>query len=214
MKDLLYKEFKLALHPTVFFFPLFVAMLLIPSYPYYFAFAYNCMSVFMMFQMARENKDILYTMMLPVRKRDAVKARLTVVLIIELFQIALSIPVAILSTRINPTGNLAGIEANVALYGLVLIMYAMFNFMYFTIFYKTAYGAGKAFLFSGIAVLLFIGIAEVIVHFPVVGPYLDTIERAAQIKQLPLLGAGAVLFILSAVFTYKRSVKLFEMVDL
>ena len=38
MKNLLYKEFRLAIHPTVYIFFLLTALLLVPSYPYYVSF--------------------------------------------------------------------------------------------------------------------------------------------------------------------------------
>ena len=41
MNALLYKEWKLAKHPTVLIYLLFELMLLIPSYPYYVAFLYT-----------------------------------------------------------------------------------------------------------------------------------------------------------------------------
>ena len=35
MKNLLYKEFRLAIHPSVYIFFALAALLLVPSYPYY-----------------------------------------------------------------------------------------------------------------------------------------------------------------------------------
>ena len=134
MKALLYKELKLALHPTTYLFMAIGAMLMIPSYPYYVAFVYTCLSIFFIFLSARENKDIFYTASLPVRKSDVVKSRVLTVAIIELLQLAIGIPFAIIGAHINPnaTGNQAGIEANLAFFGLVLIMFAPLQFHLFT----------------------------------------------------------------------------------
>ena len=92
MKELLFKEFKLAMHPTSYLFLAVGALLLIPAYIYYVAFIYTCLSIFFLFLIARENKDILFTVSLPVRKRDAVKARCLMVAIIELAQTLLAVP--------------------------------------------------------------------------------------------------------------------------
>jgi len=79
MKELLFKEFKLAAHPTTYLFLFLGAMLLIPAYPYFVAFIYTCLGIFFIFLSARENQDILYTVSLPVRKRDVVKSRVLMI---------------------------------------------------------------------------------------------------------------------------------------
>lgn len=216
MKNLLYKEFKLAAHPTTYIFLLLGAMLMIPSYPYYVAFFYTCLGVFFIFLSGRENKDIYYTVSLPVRKRDAVKARCWMVAIIEVSQLILSIPFAIIGAKINPAGgNQAGIEANVAFYGFVLIMFALFNSIFFPSFYKTAYKIGFGFLIGGIAIGIYIPAIEVAVQ--VIKPlkdYLDTTDPAMMIKQLPILFLGIAIYALTMFLSYKRAAKNFEKVDL
>jgi len=48
MKNMLYKEFKLALHPTSIIFLSLSAMVLIPNYPYYVTFFYVMLGVYFM----------------------------------------------------------------------------------------------------------------------------------------------------------------------
>ena len=158
MKDLLYKELKLAKHPTLFIFPFLGAMLLIPGYPYMVAYIYTCLSVFFIFLNGRENKDILFTVSLPVRKRDTVKARLMMIAAIELFQILFSVPFAFLSAKINPgySSNLAGMEANVAFFGFVFGMYGLFNIVFLPVFYRSAYRAGRSLFYAGSAITIYI----------------------------------------------------------
>lgn len=216
MGNLIYKEFKLASHPTTFIFLSFGLMMLIPSYPYYVAFFYICLSIFFIFLAGRENKDVFYMVSLPIRKRDAVKARCWMIAIIELAQIIISVPFAVISVKINPFGgNPAGIDANVAFYGFVFIMYALFNIIFIPMFYKTAYKAGKSFLIAIIAIAVYIGIVESLVWIPSpLRTYLDTTDPGRMMKQLPLLFAGAVLWALSMLPIYKRAAYNFERVDL
>lgn len=216
MKDLLYKEFKLAKHPTMYLFLFFGVMLLIPSYPYYVAFFYTCLAVFFIFLTGRENKDVYYTVCLPVRKRDIVRARCAMVAIFELATLLIAVPFALLSMHINPNGgNAVGIEPNVAFFGLSLLLFAIFNPLFFTIFYKNAYNAGRAFLWGSSAVFLFIFLAEGALYAsPVLKAYLDTADAAMQLRQLPVLLGGMLLYVLSWLFTCKRSIALFERVDL
>ena len=217
MKALLYKEFKLATHPTVYFFLLLSTMLLIPSYIYHVAFIYTLLGVFLVFLTGRENKDILATVSLPVRKRDVVKARLSMITIIELTQIFLSIPFAIIGVRINPlpAGNTAGIEANYALFGSVLIMYGLFNLLFIPAVYRNPNKLGIPFLVSGLVVLVYGTAVEALVQLvPALKMTLDNTNPAHAPMQLLVLAFGIVFYALTLWFTHKRSVENFEKVDL
>ncbi|HOO61501.1 MAG TPA: ABC-2 transporter permease [Bacillota bacterium] len=216
IKNLLYKELRLATHPTQFLFLSFGLMLLIPAYPYYVAFFYITLSQFFVTTIGRENNDVSFTAMLPVAKRDVVKARLLMGVIFEVLSLIIAIPFSFLGTFTHPSGNEAGIEANPAFFGFVLIMFAIFNLIYYTGFYKTAYKAGKYFLAASILMFIYIGICESLVWIPVPGlkEYLDTMNASMMIKQLPILGAGILIFVLGYFLTFHISAKRFEKVDL
>jgi hypothetical protein len=217
MKNLLYKEFKLAANPTIYIFLCFGAMLLIPAYPYYVAFIYTCLAIFFTFIYGRESKDVFYTVSLPINKKDAVKARCLMITIVELAEIIIAVPFAVIGVNINPSpqGNLTGIEANVAFFGFVFIMYAIFNIIFIPMFYKTAYKAGISMLWAGTAVAVYIVAVEAAVQaIPFLKANLDTTEPAMMIKQLPILIAGIGIFALTMLIAYKKAAKRFEAVDL
>lgn len=216
MKHLLYKELRLAKHPTMFLFLLFSAMLLIPSYPYYVAFIYTCLSVFFVFLQGRENNDLSFTALLPVRKRDIVRARCLLVVLMQLAQVLVSLPCAIVGARINPLGgNAAGIEANAAFFGLVLVMYALFNLLFLPAFYRTGYRVGRAFLFAGAAVLVYIVAAELLVQcVPVLKASLDTFDPATRGTRLFVLLLGAGLYAAGSLLACRLSERRFARVDL
>lgn len=216
MKHLLYKELRLAKHPTMFLFLLFSAMLLIPSYPYYVAFIYTCLSVFFVFLQGRENNDLSFTALLPVRKRDIVRARCLLVVLMQLAQVLVSLPCAIVGARINPLGgNAAGIEANAAFFGLVLVMYALFNLLFLPAFYRTGYRVGRAFLFAGAAVLVYIVAAELLVQcVPALKASLDTFGPATRETRLFVLLLGAGLYAAGSLLACRLSERRFARVDL
>ena len=59
------------------------------------------------------------------------------VVAVELTELVLAVPFAVLSVHINPNGtNLAGIDANVALFGAVLLIFGVFN----AVFLPTLHG--------------------------------------------------------------------------
>ena len=69
LSKLLYKEFKLALHPAAVLFLLLSSMMLIPNYPMYVLFFYNTLGIFFICLSGRENHDFAYSLSLPIRKR-------------------------------------------------------------------------------------------------------------------------------------------------
>ena len=188
MKNLLYKEFRLAIHPSVYIFFALAALLLVPSYPYYVSFFYLTLGIFLTFKTNRAENDIFYSALLPVRKGDVVRARVLTVALLELANILIAIPFAVISAKINPAGgNNAGIEPNVAFFGLSFLMYGGFNLIFFPVFYKTGRSEGKAFLWGGVFTFLYIIAAESLAQYipSPVSAYLDTPEKSAQLRQLP-----------------------------
>ena len=215
MKNLIYKELKLDMHPTVYIYSLFAIMLLIPNYPLHTAFIYTCMSAFFIFLSGRENKDLLFTASLPVRKSDIVKSRILMVAATEVFQVLISIPFIFIRMAIYELPNAAGIEANAALLGSALIMYGVFNLVYMPVFYKTAAKPGIAFLFAGIAALLYIGVSEALVQL--IEPLktaLDSVARETLWARLTAFAAGALVFAALTALSCAISKKRFEKVDM
>lgn len=194
-------------------FALFGIMLMIPSYIYYVAFFYVTLGIFFAFMNGRENKDMYFDAILPVSKKDTVKAKVAFVWIVESVSVVFAIPFAILSQRLNPNGsNLAGIEANVAFFGLSLIMLALFNSVFLNVYFKTAYKVGKAFVLGSIAFAVFVGLAETADHLPIVGNYLE--GEHGQLVQLPILFVGIAVFAVSFFVVNIQSAKKYEKVDL
>lgn len=211
--NLLYKELRLAAHPNLFIFTALGALVIIPAYPYGMVFLFGCLAPYITFMYGRETNDIYYTALLPVKKRDTVKAKCLLMVLAQMAQLLISLPFAVLRVYVLPNGNPAGIEANTAYYGFGLIIYAVFNLIFLTQFFKTAYKVGKAFLLAAIPATLGVVAMEAIVHFPVFA-WLDSMEPAIQLRQLPILLAGIIIYIGGMLIAYNVSAKHFEQVDL
>lgn len=215
MKNLLLKEFRLAMHPTNIIFLSFSMMLLIPNYPYYVTFFYTGLAVFFTCLSGRENQDIFYSMLLPVRKKDIVKARFIFVMIIQLLQMLVAVPFAILRQSINLPGNQAGMDANIAFFGFSFILFGIFNFFFFGIYYKDVNKVGKAFGVSSTVVFIYIIIIEACVHaVPYVKNYLDTNDSEHLADKMIVLAVGIVIYVLVTYLSFVRSAKYFEALDL
>ncbi|MBQ2668749.1 MAG: ABC-2 transporter permease [Clostridia bacterium] len=215
MKNLLKKELRLAMHPTA---PLFLglsAMLLIPNYPYLVAFFYTGLAIFFMCLNGRENRDIPFTMLLPVAKRDIVHARIWFAVIQQLLQMLLAIPFAVLNIRLYPEGNAAGLDAGMALFGCAFILYGGFNFIFFTGYYKDVSKVGAPFLLASTWVFVWIGCVEASSFLlPFSRDFLDTPDPQYLPQKLVVLLIGAVVYAVLTALACRKSIILFEKQDL
>jgi len=214
MKELMYKEFKLSMHPIAYIFLILSALLCIPNYPYYVTFFYTTLGIFFLFQGNRENRDVYYMMVLPIRKRDIVKARFYLVVCIQLAQVIACIPFAFIRGLI-PLNNQVGIEANVAFFGLAFVMLGLFNLVFLTQYYKSGYKIGIPFVLSNVVIWIFIIIAETLDH---IVSYMKTICESVtgenMIKQIPVLIVGILIYTAITILAYKKSADSFEKLDL
>ena len=215
MKALQWKEWRLSMSPVPLLFLLLSGLILIPNYPYYVTFFYNSLGLFMLMQSLRENRDIAYLMLLPVTKAEMVRARFRTVVQLEQLQIAACIPFMLLRASYGQINNAVGIEANAAFLGLGLVQMGLFNLVFFPMHYRNAYDLGKPFLVASVAELLYMVAAEACDH---VIPYMKTVCEsyafADQLRQLPVLLGGALLFALLTGLAQRCSVRRFERVDL
>lgn len=215
MGRLMKKEIKLAMHPTMPLFLALSALLIVPNYPYYVTFFYTTLAVFFTCLLGRENRDVFYTLLLPVRKTDVVKVRFALVIGAELLQMLLAVPFAFLRQRINVGPNAVGMEANIAFFGFSFVMLGIFHLVFFSIYYRDVNKVGKAFVSSSVICFLYMLVAETLVHaVPFLRDKIDTYDTVYVKEKLVILGVGAVVYMLCTCAAYKRSVKLFEAQDL
>ena len=214
MKALLYKQFRLVCHPMTLVFCPFGLLLLIPSYPYALTFFYVMLGLFFSFLNGREQKDIYYSALLPVRKRDAVRASALFAVMIELVSLLVAVPFALLSVRINPLGgNTVGLEANTALFAAALLLYAIFNGIFLPTFHKTAYKVGVSFLKAIIPVSIAMIVCEALPHFPGM-TWLEDCTAAGQLRLLPLFVSCAAVYGAVTYAAYRKAAQNYEKVDL
>ena len=170
MNRLLTKELKLFAAPLTYFFLAFSLMTLIPGYPILMGSFFVCFGIFQSFQLGRETNDVLYTVLLPIKKSDAVKARFEFVVLIELLGFVLmAILTALRMTVLSgaaPYVQNPLMSANPVYLAFVLIIYAAFNLIFVRQFYKTAYKIGKPFIIFIAAALVITGAAEALHYVP------------------------------------------------
>ena len=229
MKALLYKEFKLAMHPICYVFLFaFPMMVLVPSYPVGVGYIYllSCYPIlFLGANKGQQSNDLLFSTLLPVRKKDIVLARILTVLSMQAVFSCLCAALAPVSVffqksiaeaaeEVEEAGtSIPGIgpDAFVSVIGIALVGLALADLIFFPIYYKH----GRSIVASTLLAIL--GFAVYIITFTVVLPlsfegYLTFFSGSLGV-QFAVLGAGIAISAAIHFAVYKISASLLEKVD-
>ena len=226
MKALIYKELKLAMHPICYvFIVLFPFMVLIPSYPLGIGFIYvlTCYPIlFLGANKGQQSNDLLYSTLLPVRKKDIVMARILTVIFMQiafilvmtaLYPVARIINNAIAQSAENPSEYMIpglGLDSYVLLVAIALIGYAIADIIFFPIYYKHGKSIVMSTLFTILGFVVYIGVFTIGLPFI---PGLDILNNLHLGIQFAILGAAILISFGLHVVVYKVSSKRLEMVD-
>ena len=223
MKPLLYKEFKLAMHPICYVFIFaFLLMILIPSYPIAIGFLYvlTCYPIlFLGANKGQQSNDLLYSTLLPVRKKDIVLARIFTVAIMQFVFILLITclyPLALFINSKIPDATNPGLDLHgyVSVVGIAIIGFSIADLIFFPIYYKNGKSIVMSTLFMILGFILYLGI------FTIAFPYIPGCEWYKKFLcdsgvgvQFIVLGAALIIYLAMHFLVYKISSKRLEQVD-
>ena len=217
MKNLLYKEFKLSIHPLTYFFVALMAMAaLAPSFPsfvplLYFGASYTFLFIGM--NKTTTTNDLLYTCMLPIKREDVVKARVFSTTFLQLYDMVLvfaffAVNKFIFQANTDPK-DLGIISLNLdqgfVLLGVYLICLSIFDLIYMPWFYKNGKSIIANMLVAVLTIMVVGGILTIV-------PYIFfkdilSIKGGNIILQLGFLLASIGIWIGSKVLVIKKSTK-------
>lgn len=226
MKALIYKELKLSMHPICYvFIVLFPLMILIPSYPLGIGFIYvlTCYPVlFLGANKGQQSNDLLYSTLLPVRKKDIVLARIFTVIFMQVAFMLIMSALYPLARYINysvgsggsssSSGTIPGLglDSYLLVLAFAIIGYAIADLIFFPIYYKKGKSIVMSTLFTIIGFVIYIGV------FTIGLPYIPGLEILNNLHIGIQAGvvAGAILISLALhIVVYKVSSKRLENVD-
>ena len=216
MKNLLIKEIRLAASPLSWIFIAFAVMALIPNYPIMICGFFVCFGIFHTFQNSRENNDLLYTVLLPVRKSDAVRVKYAFTVLIQSIALVLTIVLTLVRMIFltgMPYAESALVVANQYFLAGVLVIYLLFNTLFLAYFFRTGWKLGKGFVFFAVAAFLFVCIAEVLHHIPGL-TFLNAVDSLNDLPMWGLTAAALVLWLTGTKLSMNYSIKCFENLDL
>lgn len=218
MKALLCKEFRLAMHPICYVFIfLFPLMTLIPAYPLGIGFIYilSCYPIlFLGANKGQQSNDLLFSTLLPVRKKDIVLARIITVAVMQFVFIAMMAalyPVAsYIHTHVSEARGIT-LEGFMVLVAFAIIGYAISDLIFFPIYYRK----GKSIVGSTLATLLgfiaYIGITTIALPYIIKDAFAFLYEHLWV--QAIILVASLVVYFVIHIAVYKISSKKLERVD-
>ena len=176
MRKLLKKELTLCLHPAAVMMLFLSALVLAPNYPYAVSFFYLTLGLFFICLEGRENHDVIYTLTLPVAKRDAVTARFALTVLLELVLLALVFGFIQLRRRILPDPNAAGMDANLALLGEGFLFFGLYHLVFFPGYYRDVNKVGVSFVKGCVFSAVFVAAEKILM-----GTY-PKIEKKTGVK--------------------------------
>lgn len=217
MRNILLKEMKLSASPLSFLFILFGLMFFLPGYPVLCGVFFVTLGIFQSYQNAREANDLVFSVLLPISKRDVVKGKYLFTCVIELCGILLmSVATVVRMTVLSDAAvyrHNALMNANLFALAMAFVGFGLFNLIFVGGFFKTAYKFGRPFVGYTITVFLLIGIAEALHHFPGLA-FLNAFGTEHFAIQLVLLVTGIVIYLSVTFLSFKKSCKSFEIIDL
>ncbi|MCR4677030.1 MAG: ABC-2 transporter permease [Sphaerochaetaceae bacterium] len=195
----------------------FSFMFLLPGYPVLCGAFFVSLGLFQEFQSAREANDIVFSVLLPIAKKDVVKGKYLFVCMIEgcaLLLMALSVVLRMtVFSKLAVYRNNELMNANLFALGMACVIFSLFNWIFLGGFFKTAYKFAKPFVLFVIAAFLVIFISEALHHVPSL-EVVNAFGTESFTTQVLLFGSGIIIFLLMTVLSCKGACKSFEKIDL
>ncbi|GED71892.1 hypothetical protein BRE01_55940 [Brevibacillus reuszeri] len=217
MYNLLMKDLKVGINRINFVLPFLLgALMLIPGWIYFIVVMYFFwVTAPNMFVQFRVQNDLLFTTLMPVAKKDMVKARMSVFLILEVLYIVIAMIYSLFTIRLFPNVDYLFFAPHLGFWGLCFAMFAIYNLLLFPMFYKTAYKYGPAQFAAITAAMIFAGVAQ---WLGIQSPYVFDLFNGSGANnaalQTSILGLGIVIFIAFTWIAYRISVKRFLQVEI
>lgn len=217
MSDLLHKEMRLSASFLSYLFILFGLMFLLPGYPILCGVFFVCLGIFQSFQYAREANDIVFSVLLPVAKKDVVRGKYLFVCFIEacaliLMTVSVVLRMTVFSDSIVYRTN-ALMNANFFALGIACVIFGLFNFIFVGGFFRTAYKFARPFVTFIIVGFCAIFAAEALHHIPGL-QRLNAFGTEDIGIQLAALAAGIIILLLMTIFSCRKACRQFEKLDI
>jgi hypothetical protein len=217
MYNLVMKDLKLAVNPWFFALPFFTgALMLIPGWIYFLVPLYFCwITIPNTFGGFKSQNDLMYSAMMPVTKTDIVKARITVVVILELMHLIVAMIFSLFTFGLYPDLTYYFFAPHMGFWGLCFAMFAIFNLIFLSMYYKTGYKYGAATTTSTSVAMLFAGVAQ---WAGIQSTWVNDIFYGSgaddRVLQVSILIVGIAIFLAFTLIAYRIAARRFLQVEI
>lgn len=217
MYNLLLKELRLGVSPFFYILPFLTgALMLIPGWLYFIVLLYFCwITVPNMCGTYKAQNDLLFSFMMPVTKKDIVKAKIAVIVILELLHIVIAVIFGMINTHLYPNFTNFFFGPTVGFWGLCFIMLAIFNLIFISMYFKTAYKFGAPTIAAITGAMLFAGGSE---WLGIKNSMLFDLFKGSgannMVIHLLILFIGIAIFAVFTFIAYHIAIKRFKRVDI
>lgn len=217
MHNILRKEILLSASILSFLFIPFGLMFLLPGYPVLCGPFFVTLGIFYSFQTAREANDIVFSVLLPIAKKDIVKGKYLFVCMIEacslLFMIlAVYLRMTVFSQSVVYRSN-ALMNANLFALAMACVIFGLFNWIFVGGFFKTGYQFSRPFVSYIIISFLVIVISEALHYVPGL-EILNSFGDDSIMFQVILFVTGIAVFLFLTGLSCRKASNDFERIDL
>lgn len=217
MNNLLLKELRLSVHPFYYVMPVLTgALMLVPGWLYFVVFLYFCfITVPNIFATYKAQNDLIFTVMLPVKKADIVAARVALIVLLEMLHMVTAVGFGMINRHLYGDWLPIFLYPTIGFWGLSFVMLGIFNLLFLPIFYKTSYKYGLANVVGILGAMSFAGLVEwaaiknewMIYYFKGEGILNNGFH-------LSILLGGMLLYSIMTYLSYRWSVVRFEKVEI
>lgn len=211
MRNLIYKELKITINKFFYILPLLLGLLMfIPGWIFTLVFMYFFwISISQIYSAYIAKGDHRFNEMLPVSKKEIVLSKIYTVYILEGLHFILGLIFGVFHNMIYGQWNFF-FDINIAFFGHILLLFAIFNIVFLPMYFKTGYYFGKAVIYANIVVLIYAFIIEFsVTRYQAV---MDILEGDIS-TQLIILGIGIIVSAILSYITIKKSLSNFESIN-
>lgn len=167
MNKLIRKEFQLSTHLTMYLFLLMPLLVFVPNYPYEMAFFFSMLSIFFYSIKAREDKDLAFSCLLPVKKSQVALAKMFTAFIFQAGMIVMTVICMLIKEFTFSDAafmNYAGLSANMVMLGNGIFLLGIFNMIFFCWYFSDVDKVGLPFGIATIVIFVFIALVIVLIY--------------------------------------------------
>ena len=215
--QLLRKELLLSTSPLTVFFLLFTGVTVVPRFPILTAPLFVCVGIFYTFYGQRDTGDLAFTVLLPVPKRDTVRAKFLFTIFMEFLGFVLQL--------ILTLARLGGLDqsamfadnpmmpAGVIDLALSILIYAAFILLFLPGFFKKGRAGSESFFPFFLVGIALMAAGEGLYRVPRLKNLWST-DFASVVPQCAICAVCVVAYLAALRYAYRKSILLFEQVEL